>query len=631
MNNTEIAKSVIEAIGGKDNVSSVAHCATRLRIMVKDKEKIDTNRVENIEKVQGAFFNAGQFQIIFGTGTVNRIYDEVVSLGLPTSTTSEMKAEAAKQGNWLQRAVRTFGDVFVPIIPAIVATGLFMGLRGLLEAFGVVLPSDFLIYSKILTDTAFIALPALVVWSTFKVFGGNQTIGIVLGLMLISGSLPNAWEVAQGGEIVPIKFFGLVDVVGLQGSVLPAFIIGVVGANFEKWVRKYVPEVLDLLVTPFITLFVMSILGLFVLGPIFHQVEKVILSLTTTVLYLPFGLGGLIIGGTHQLIVVSGVHHIFNLLEINLLSATGQNPFNAIITAAMTAQGAAAVAIGVKTKSPKLKALTFPAALSAFLGITEPVIFGVNLRFRKPFVLSLLAGALGGALSALLGLAGTSNGITIIPGSMLYVGNGQLPQYLFMVAVSFALGFTFTYLFGYDDSMLDTPVEAEGPSSQETQEEEPVEVATERADEKLRSPIVGEVVALSEVNDPVFSSGVMGQGIAVKPSKGVVYAPADAEIAIAFPTGHAYGLKTDNGAEILIHVGIDTVSLNGEGFEAKVSQGDRVRAGDIIGTFDSEVIAANGLDDTTMVIITNTMDYAEVTPIATGSVTNKTRVLELHV
>ena len=631
MNNTEIAKSVIEAIGGKDNVSSVAHCATRLRIMVKDKEKIDTNRVENIEKVQGAFFNAGQFQIIFGTGTVNRIYDEVVSLGLPTSTTSEMKAEAAKQGNWFQRAVRTFGDVFVPIIPAIVATGLFMGLRGLLEAFGVVLPSDFLIYSKILTDTAFIALPALVVWSTFKVFGGNQTIGIVLGLMLISGSLPNAWEVAQGGEIVPIKFFGLVDVVGLQGSVLPAFIIGVVGANFEKWVRKYVPEVLDLLVTPFITLFVMSILGLFVLGPIFHQVEKVILSLTTTVLYLPFGLGGLIIGGTHQLIVVSGVHHIFNLLEINLLSATGQNPFNAIITAAMTAQGAAAVAIGVKTKSPKLKALTFPAALSAFLGITEPVIFGVNLRFRKPFVLSLLAGALGGALSALLGLAGTSNGITIIPGSMLYVGNQQLPQYLFMVAVSFALGFTFTYLFGYDDSMLDTPVEAEGPSSQETQEEEVGATATERTDEKLHSPIVGEVVALSEVNDPVFSSGVMGQGIALKPSKGVVYAPADAEIAIAFPTGHAYGLKTDNGAEILIHVGIDTVSLNGKGFEAKVSQGDRVRAGDIIGTFDSEVIAANGLDDTTMVIITNTMDYAEVTPIATGSVTNKTRVLELHV
>ena len=449
--------------------------------------------------------------------------------------------------------------------------------------------------------------------------------------MLISGSLPNAWDVAQGGEIVPIKFFGLVDVVGLQGSVLPAFIIGVVGANFEKWVRKYVPEVLDLLVTPFITLFVMSILGLFVLGPFFHQVEKVILSITTTVLYLPFGLGGLIIGGTHQLIVVSGVHHIFNLLEINLLSATGQNPFNAIITAAMTAQGAAAVAIGVKTKSSKLKALTFPAALSAFLGITEPVIFGVNLRFRKPFVLSLFAGALAGALSAILGLAGTSNGITVIPGSMLYVGNGQLLQYLFMLTVSFALGFTFNYLFGYDDSMLDNPVEEKDTSLEDNQKNEEVEEVTERTGEKLRSPIVGEVVNLSEVNDPVFSSGVMGKGIAVKPSKGLVYAPADAEIAIAFPTGHAYGLKTDNGAEILIHIGIDTVSMNGEGFEAKVAQGDRVKAGDIIGTFDSETIAANGLDDTTMVIITNTMDYAEVIPSASGSVTNKTRVLELHV
>ena len=220
---------------------------------------------------------------------------------------------------------------------------------------------------------------------------------------------------------------------------------GVVGANFEKWVRKYVPEVLDLLVTPFITLFVMSILWTICIRPNLPSSRKSDSFTYNNCIVFTIGLGGLIIGGTHQLIVVSGVHHIFNLLEINLLSATGQNPFNAIITAAMTAQGAAAVAIGVKTKSPKLKALAFPAALSAFLGITEPVIFGVNLRFRKPFVLSLLAGALGGALSALLGLAGTSNGITIIPGSMLYVGNGQLLQYLFMVAVSFALGFTFTY------------------------------------------------------------------------------------------------------------------------------------------------------------------------------------------
>ena len=457
MNNTEIAKKVIDALGGRENVRSVAHCATRLRVMVVDEGKIDKDTVEDIEKVQGAFFNSGQYQIIFGTGTVNKIYDEVVALGLPTATTGEQKAEAAKQGNAFQRAIRTFGDVFVPIIPAIVATGLFMGLRGLLTqeaimtALGVTeWNADFITYTQILTDTAFIILPALVVWSTFRVFGGNQTIGLVLGMMLISGSLPNAWAVASGGDVTPQIFFGFIPVVGLQGSVLPAFIIGIIGAQFEKWVRKIVPEVLDLLLTPFITLLVMSVLGLFVIGPVFHVVEQYILYATEALLSLPFGLGGLLIGGVHQIIVVSGVHHIFNLLESQLVANTGANPFNAIITAAMTAQGAATVAVGVKTKNPKLKALAFPAALSAFLGITEPAIFGVNLRFRKPFFLSLIAGAIGGAVASLLGLAGNGFGITIIPGTLLYV-DGQLPQYFLMVAVSFAAGFALTYLFGYED------------------------------------------------------------------------------------------------------------------------------------------------------------------------------------
>ena len=448
MTNTEIAKKVIEALGGRENVNSVAHCATRLRVMVKDEAKINKDAIENLEKVQGAFFNSGQYQIIFGTGTVNKMYDEVVALGLPTSSKEDMKAEAAKQGNWFQRAIRTFGDVFVPIIPVIVATGLFMGVRGLFNALEMPLPGDFATYTQILTDTAFIILPGLVVWSTFRVFGGNPAVGIVLGMMLVSGSLPNAWAVASGGEVTAMNFFGFIPVVGLQGSVLPAFIIGVVGAKFEKAVRKVVPDVIDLLVTPFVTLLVMSILGLFVIGPVFHVVENYILLGTKALLSLPFGLGGFLIGGVHQLIVVSGVHHIFNLLEVQLLAADHANPFNAIITAAMTAQGAATVAVGVKTKNPKLKTLAFPAALSAFLGITEPAIFGVNLRFRKPFFLSLIAGAIGGGLASILGLAGTGNGITIIPGTMLYIGNGQLAQYLLMVAVSFALGFALTHMFG---------------------------------------------------------------------------------------------------------------------------------------------------------------------------------------
>ena len=628
MTNTEIAKKVIEALGGRENVNSVAHCATRLRVMVKDEAKINKNAIENLEKVQGAFFNSGQYQIIFGTGTVNKMYDEVVALGLPTSSKEDMKAEAAKQGNWFQRAIRTFGDVFVPIIPAIVATGLFMGLRGFLASLGYTLPNDLNVYSQILTDTAFIVLPALVVWSTFRVFGGNQTIGIVLGMMLIAGQLPNAWVVASGGDVTPTIFFGFIPVVGLQGSVLPAFIIGVVGAKFEKAVRKVVPEVLDLLVTPFVTLLVMSILGLFLIGPIFHVVEEYILAVTQAILHLPFGLGGFLIGGVHQVIVVSGVHHIFNFLEAKLVAA-GANPFNAIITAAMTAQGAATVAVGVKTKNPKLKALAFPAALSAFLGITEPAIFGVNLRYRKPFFLSLIAGAIGGGLASILGLAGTGMGITIIPGTSLYVGNGQLLQYLLMVAVSFALGFALTYMFGYEDEVEEAAGAITEAETDRLTEEAVTGTVVSPSEGVIQTPIVGDVVALSNVNDPVFSSGAMGQGIAVKPSQDVVYAPADADVTIVFPTGHAYGLRTANGAEILIHVGIDTVSMNGEGFNQKVNQGDKVKAGDVLGTFDSAKIAAAGLDNTTMVIVTNTADFASVNPVASGSVAKGDAVIEV--
>ena len=629
MTNTEIAKKVIEALGGRENVNSVAHCATRLRVMVKDEAKINKDAIENLEKVQGAFFNSGQYQIIFGTGTVNKMYDEVVALGLPTSTKSEMKAEAAKQGNWFQRAIRTFGDVFVPIIPVIVATGLFMGVRGLLTALGMTLPQDVTTYTQILTDTAFIILPGLVVWSTFRVFGGNPAVGIVLGMMLVSGSLPNAWAVASGGEVTAMQFFGFIPVVGLQGSVLPAFIIGVVGAKFEKAVRKVVPDVLDLLVTPFVTLLVMSILGLFIIGPVFHVVENYILLGTKALLNLPFGLGGFLIGGVHQLIVVSGVHHIFNLLEVQLLAADHANPFNAIITAAMTAQGAATVAVGVKTKNPKLKTLAFPAALSAFLGITEPAIFGVNLRFRKPFFLSLIAGAVGGGLASILGLAGTGNGITIIPGTMLYIGNGQLLQYLLMVAVSFALGFALTYMFGYEDEVEEVAGAISEAETDRLTEEAVTGTLASPSEGVIQTPIVGDVVALSNVNDPVFSSGAMGQGIAVKPSQDVVYAPADAEVTIVFPTGHAYGLRTSNGAEILIHVGIDTVSMNGEGFNHKVAQGDKVKAGDVLGTFDSAKIAAAGLDNTTMVIVTNTADFASVNPVASGSVAKGDAIIEV--
>jgi len=623
MTNTEIAKKVIEALGGRENVNSVAHCATRLRVMVKDEAKINKDAIESLEKVQGAFFNSGQYQIIFGTGTVNKMYDEVVALGLPTSSKDEMKEEAGKQGNWFQRAIRTFGDVFVPLLPAIVATGLFMGIRGaivqdqVLALFGTTAEAfkatNFYTYSVVLTDTAFAFFPALICWSAFRVFGGNPLLGLVLGLMMVNSSLPNAWAVASG-DAQPILFFGFIKVVGYQNSVLPAFFVGLTGAKLEKWLRKRIPDVLDLLLVPFLTFLVMSILALFVIGPVFHEVESYVKVATVWLLSLPMGLGGLILGGVHQVIVVTGVHHIFNLLEANLVTSTGSDPLNAIITAAMTAQLGATLAVGVKTKNPKIKALAFPAALSAGLGITEPAIFGINLRYGKPFIMGLIAGAAGGWLANILGLAGTSFGITIIPGTLLYI-NGQLLKYVFMVLVTTALGFGLTYAFGYKE---ETEVVEETVSEETTVVNE--EVPATLQDETIQTPIVGDVVALSNVNDPVFSSGAMGQGIAVKPSQDVVYAPADAEVTIVFPTGHAYGLRTANGAEILIHVGIDTVSMNGEGFNHKVAQGDKVKAGDVLGTFDSAKIAAAGLDNTTMVIVTNTADFASVNPVASGSV-----------
>lgn len=617
MDNRQIAAEVIEALGGRENVRSVAHCATRLRVMVYDEGKIDKEKAEAIDKVKGAFFNSGQYQMIFGTGTVNNIYDEVVALGLPTSSTSEQKAEAGKQGNIFQRAIRTFGDVFVPIIPAIVATGLFMGVRGLvtqpaiMDLFGVhEYGENFLMYTRILTDTAFVYLPALVAWSAFRVFGGNPIIGIVLGLMLVSNELPNAWVVASGGDVKPLTFFGFVPVVGYQGTVSPAFFVGLVGAKLEKWLHKKVPEALDLLVTPFLTFAIMSILGLFVIGPVFHSLENLVLAGTQAVLHLPFGIAGLIVGGIQQLIVVTGIHHIFNFLEAQLIANTGKDPFNAYLTAATAAQAGATLAVAVKTKSTKLKGLAFPSTLSALLGITEPAIFGVNLRYPKVFVSGLIGGALGGWVAGLFGIAGTGFGITVLPGTLLYL-NGQLLQYLVTMLVGLGVAFAIAYTWGYQDrETLPLPaVEVDQTADQPA-----------LAEETLYSPLNGTVVDLAAVSDPVFSSGAMGQGLAIKPEDNTLYSPVDGKVEIVFETGHAYAITSSQGAEVLLHIGIDTVSMAGDGFESLVAVGQAVKKGDLLGHFDPSKIAEAGLDDTTMMIVTNSTDYQSVDILAQGHV-----------
>ncbi|RWZ59056.1 PTS sugar transporter subunit IIA [Halobacillus fulvus] len=462
--NFTIAKQVIEAAGGESNIASVAHCATRLRIMLHDKEKADISAIEEIDKVKGAFYNSGQLQVIFGTGTVNRIYEEVTKLDVDGTTKSEMKEETKKQGNAFQRWIRTFGDVFVPIIPALVATGLFMGLRGLvtqpqiLALFGLApedISENFILFTQVLTDTAFVFLPALVAWSTFKVFGGSPILGIVIGLMLVSPALPNAWAIADGSA-EPLTFLGFIPVTGYQGSVLPAFITGIVGAKLEKALRKKIPESLDLILTPFLVLLIMITLALFAIGPVFHIVENGIFAATRWVLELPLGLSGLVIGFLHQIIVITGVHHIFNLLEIQLLERVGENAFNPLITAAIAAQGGAALAVGLKSKAKKMKALALPSSLSAFLGITEPAIFGVNLRYMKPFVMGLIGGAAGGFFASLVNITASGMAITVIPGTLLYIDSFVgLILYIITNAIAIGVAFVLTWMFGYDDKMLE--------------------------------------------------------------------------------------------------------------------------------------------------------------------------------
>lgn len=441
-----VAEKILSAIGGKENIKSIEHCATRLRIIVNDKSKIDEKAVENIDGVKGQFFAAAQYQIILGTGFVNKVYGVIVGEGQSIST--DAKKDAYSDMTFLQKISRTLGDVFVPIIPALVATGLFMGLRGLLVNMGVEMSDTFLMFTQILTDTAFAFLPALVTWSTMKKFGGNQVLGIIIGLMLVAPQLPNAYGVASGAESpIYLSLLGLsIPIVGYQGSVLPAIILGIFAAKVEKTVKKIVPDVLDLIITPFVTLLLSMIVGLIVIGPIMHWAEvSIFINAIEHFMKIPYGIGAAIIGGTHQLIVVTGVHHALNALEVQLLSTTGVNPFNAIISAAIVAQGGAALAVALKTKNKKKRALYISSSIPAFLGITEPAIFGINLRFGKPFIFGLVGGAVGGMIAGITNLAGTGMGVTAIPGLLLYMND--MVTYIIVCGVALAISFGLTYTF----------------------------------------------------------------------------------------------------------------------------------------------------------------------------------------
>ena len=440
-----VAKLIEKYVGGMSNVRAAEHCATRLRLIVNDKSLIDEKAIENIEGVKGQFFAAQQYQIILGTGFVDKVCAAFIANNPALAGTSNKEA-AYEQMTLMQKISRTLGDVFVPIIPVLVATGLFMGLRGACQALGVEFSGNVLTMSQVLTDTAFIFLPALVCWSTMKKFGGTPVIGLVLGLMLVAPQLPNAWAAIPGGAQQPLLMDVLgiqVPVVGYQGSVLPALVLGIIAAKLQAFLKKVVPDIIDLIVTPFLTLFLCMLLGLLVIGPVMHAIESAVFGAVQAFLMMPFGIGGIVVGGLQQVIVVFGVHHIFNALEVQLLATTGRDAFNAIITGAIVAQGGAAVAVAMKTQDAKKRALYFSSAVPAFLGITEPAIFGINLRFVRPFIYGLIGGACAGGVASFLQLAGTGMGITVIPGTLLYLDH--LAEYLLVNAIGFAVAFGLTF------------------------------------------------------------------------------------------------------------------------------------------------------------------------------------------
>lgn len=633
----KIAKEVIQAVGGQENIKSAAHCATRLRLIVADRSLADDEKVGEIDAVKGTFFTAGQYQIIFGTGHVNRVYEQITQLGIAETTASEAKEAKMDGKNQLQKAIRTFGDVFVPVIPALVATGLFLGLKGallnnnFLALFGMTnadIPQTFQILVEVLSGTTFAFLPAIVCWSTFRVFGGSPVLGLILGLMLVNGALPNAYSVADPSSgVTPLMLFGFIPIVGYQGSILPAFVAGVIGSKLEKKLRKTVPAVFDFMVTPFLVLFSMLILSLLVIGPLLHALENVLLVVVEYALKLPLGIGGLIVGFFWSIITLTGVHHIFNMLEISLLASTGFNPFNAILCMCGFSSAGVCLAISIKAKKKEIRAIGPSATASALLGIGEPALFGVILRYgMKPFLLSCSINGIAGMIAMLLGMKGTGNGITTIPGMLLYIYSpSQLVKYILLAVSVFATAFCLCWFFAVPPEVMEVDVKKNVPKDVPKDVPKP---APAPFPDVLGAVAKGTFVPMEEIPDPTFAEGVLGVCCGIEPEIGKVYAPMDGTISQLADTLHAIGIEAAD-VELLIHAGIDTVAMNGDGFTSHVKEGQAVKKGDLLLTMDLAKIDAAGHPATIMVIVTNSDDFSSVEAAASGKLMPGDRLMTL--
>ena len=639
MDYRKTAREIYEHVGKKENIISAAHCATRLRLVIADNEKADKNAVENIDGVKGVFFAQGQMQIILGTGVVNRVYDEFIQIaGISESSKEELKQVAASRANPFQRLIKTLGDIFVPIIPAIVASGFLMGI---MEALNFMVNNGYLnidtsgsiyTFAQLFSNTAYTFLPILIAYSAGKVFGANPYLAAVIGMIMIHPNLQNAWTVAtEGVQATQKVWFGLysIDMVGYQGHVIPVVIAVWVLAQIEKKLHKIVPAMLDLFVTPLVSVFVTGYLTLSIIGPIFVTIENGLLDGVQYLIALPFGIGSFIMGAFYAPTVVAGVHHMYTIIDLGQIAKFGMTFWLPLASAANLAQGGAALAVALKTKDQKIKSMAVPSALSACMGITEPAIFGVNLRFGKPFVMACIGGACGALFASVTALGATGTGVTGIFGILLCLN--QPLSYLLMMAISIGVAFVLTWMFGYKDPVSGTCQEAEKEKTQgEKAEAEKLEIQESVTGEiLLDSHMEGEAIPMSEVKDETFAAEVLGKGIAIIPQKGEVTAPCDAVVETVFATRHAIGLKADHGVEILIHVGINTVELGGKFYTSHVTEGDRVRTGQVMLTFDMEKIKEAGYDVTTPMIVTNSDDYQEIRILKTGNVTKQDAVLEI--
>ena len=640
MDYRKTAQDILDHVGGSKNIASAAHCATRLRLVIADNKKVSKEALENVDGVKGVFEASGQLQIILGTGTVNKVFAEFIDIaGITASSKAEAKEAAAEKQNWFMRAIKLLGDIFVPIIPAIVASGFLMGIMNSLDFMNsngflhINTHSSIYVFANLFSNIAYTFLQILIAFSAAKAFGANQYLGAVIGMIMIHPSLQNAYTVAtEGVQQTQSVFFGLfkIDMVGYQGHVIPVIIAVWILAVIEKKLHKIVPEVLDLFVTPLVSVFVTGYLTLSIVGPIFVWAENAILGAIQWMLTLPLGIGSLIMGGLYAPTVVTGIHQMYTAIDIGQLAKYGVTYWLPLASAANVAQGAAALAVGIKSKDKKIKSLALPSSLSAFMGITEPAIFGVNLRFFKPFI-GCIGGGCGALYASLVHLGAKGTGVTGIFGILLCLN--QPLQYLIEMVIAVGVAFVISFLI-YKDAEPKAATETAAVENIETADAVTTDATTadttaETAEETLTSPVNGTQIPLSEVADETFASEMLGTTVAVEPADGKIVAPCDGEVSNIFETGHAVCITTESGGELLIHIGIDTVKMDGKGFTKKVSDGDKVHAGDILVEADLEEIKNAGYQTTTMMILTNTDEFGNVTKAEPAEVKTTSKVMTL--